>query len=310
MTTKISSVALDQTPNYQTGVDTELDQMPKHQTGFDAEVVQLGPNFRDGMPLTQNKTSDLVQKKVLQKVKVQVHEENGGYTFAQNGFEFHNFNNRPLGTAIKNLSQNLSSKEHRIALRKHIENEFTQWGKREGIQFTKAVCVDSVVRNTKGDGMFGAVHLVHADFPPTNYRATLVGHNEWKEKVEESFGPLTQSQYESLNVKKVVNVWMSLDDRIEAEPLALMDTSSLASHQIRPYSAGRVDGRAFNSLGIFPDKEQHWVTKKDMALGEAVVFDSCRTPHTAVTKPNQGDKTRTSVECRVLFLGPQFQSKL
>jgi len=97
---------------------------------------------------------------------------------------------------------------------------------------------------------------------------------------------------------------MPLDETLEAEPLAMMDLQTLTDpNRLRIYQDSRLStGTKYPSVGMFASDDHKWYVKDNMKRGEAILFDSCRTPHSAVSLPDQGTKGRRSVECRVLFL--------
>nr|NGX45337.1 hypothetical protein [Chlamydiota bacterium] len=128
------------------------------------------------------------------------------------------------------------------------------------------------------------------------------GHGEWKDKVVKKLGPMDDKSYEDLAVAKMLNIWMPLDQPLKSEPLAIMDLQSLRNSDVHPYMAARANGKQFPSQGVLHHDSQQWIVKKDMTFGEGIIFDSCRTPHTAVTLPEQDIEPRHSVECRILFL--------
>ena len=116
---------------------------------------------------------------------------------------------------------------------------------------------------------------------------------------------MSNEEYTSLKVSQFVNIWMPLNLRLEAYPLAIMDIRTIKSTQetLAIYQDRRLNGGdVYYSVGVVPHESQQWYVKNEMELGEAVIFDSCLTPHTAVRFPDQGEKQRTSIECRVIFL--------
>jgi hypothetical protein len=277
--------------------------------GFRGGLVHLGPTFKDGMSIVLQQAPYFLKNRVLENVNSKIHLTEDRFNFFKNGFEFHDHKKTSLGDAIKVFAKGPSEwtlipdqtiKEHA----KEVESFFSTWAKTSGIDFRAVVWIDTVYRNTMA-GKFGAVHLVHVDFPSDNHRQTLRGHMNWKDRVVEKLGDMSSETYENLSIKLIANIWMPLDERVVAEPLAIMDTDTLGdrAHHLRVYQDQRLNGgEKYPSVGVRPNPEHRWYIKKDMELGEAVIFNSCLTPHSAVTLPNQGDKTRKSIESRVLFL--------
>lgn len=281
---------------------------------FEGKVIQLGPNFSDRMTITLDNVDSFLSDKVLQKFSTQVYKTNNTFDFFKNGFEFIDFRGTQLSQAIETLANGPTSwiDMPQASITNHataVENALSQWGQKQGLQFRHVVWIDTVYRNTAG-GKFGAVHFVHADFPAINYSSedyasTLKGHSDWKERVTMKLGAMSTEMYEKLHVSKIVNIWMPLDKKIVAEPLAIMDIHSLGDpkESLRVYQDVRANGGTkYYSVSVLPRVGQRWYIKDNMKRGEAIVFDSCQTPHTAVSLPDQGNKTRRSVECRVIFL--------
>lgn len=289
-------------------VASEKGEKPSNNT-FEGVFVYLGPNFQDRMSLRLSKVEALLQTHVLQKVTATVYKTDQKFEYAKNGFEFQDFTGTSLGSALEILANGPTSwpdipEENISNHAKAVEHAMTEWGKKQKIQFSQAVWIDTVYRNTAG-GKFGAVHFVHCDFPANDSASTLRGHGDWKDRVVKKLGPMTTEEYEKLNISKIVNVWMPLNKKVEAEPLAMMDVESLKdpSADLRVYEDERVNGGGlYHSVGVVPKPEQRWYIRDNMKLGEGVIFDSCSTPHTAVSLPDQGDKTRRSLECILIFL--------
>jgi len=277
------------------------------QEVFSAEMVHLGPQFKDHDSISLATAYKTLAKGVLEPRTVSILATNDSYDLETNGFTFHEVS-QPTKSALAVLALNPEEASHRAAVRSEIEKEMVAYAKGQDIAFQQAVCVDSVYRDTSS-GPFGAVHLVHIDFPEEDTQANLRGHGEWKDKVVAKLGPMDDKTYEGLAVTKMLNIWMPLDQPLTSEPLAVMDLQSLRTSDVHPYTAARANGKQFPSQGVCHHDSQQWIVKKDMSLGEGIIFDSCRTPHTAVTLPEQGDEPRHSVECRILFLGEHQPEK-
>lgn len=277
--------------------------------GFHSDVTFLGPKFKDGMPIALDKASELVNGGVLQKKSISIAPTAKRFRFADNGFEFHDFNGNSLGNALQKLGKGPSewSKIPPETIKTHakaVEQTLAGWGKDQGIKFKDVVCIDSVFRNT-AEGRFGAVRFAHVDFPLDDNKGTLAGHKNWKERVVEKYGEMSFEDYTSLKIGLIVNMWMPLDSQVEADPLAIMDVQTLGipREYLRIYQDERINGGdKYHSVGVMPTSGQSWYIREKMKLGEGVIFDSCRTPHAAVHLPDQGSKSRKSMECRALFL--------
>jgi hypothetical protein len=274
---------------------------------FNGELVYLGPSFKDEMLLNLIKVPSLLKCEVLKKTAKKICKTMSNFKFAESGFEFQDFSIQPLGKFIFEISRDPTNIRNPCwedrTFARAVENQMIIWGKSVGIQFSKVVWIESVYRNT-AEGKFGSVHFVHVDFPEANHSLTLKGHSNWKNRVEEVLGEMTTEQYEKLNISKIVNIWMPLDERLEAEPLAMLDIRSIKKEsQFHTYYDERITtGDKYQSVGVVPNDDHQWYIKKTMKLGDAIIFDTCQTPHSAVSLPDQANKGRTSMECRVLFI--------
>ncbi len=280
---------------------------------FSTQVTQLGPKFQDEMPVFLKNVPSLIEQNVLTQMSVTVNQSKNRFSFNKNGFEFHHFSHGPFRNAIETFSDDLRCKEKHLVYRpemetheiprfqRALEKEMFRIGKEIGLEFDEVVCADAVCRDT-GNGRFGAVFLAHIDFPLKDSKTTLKGHSEWRESLVKKLGSLTQEEYENLKIVKIMNAWLPLDDKVVASPLAVMDIQTVDESDIRQYQAERANGGKFPALGVMPRIGQRWYIKKDLGKGDVYIFDSCRTPHTAVKIPDQGDKSRKSVECRVFFI--------
>lgn len=283
---------------------------------FIGKFVHIGPKFQDGMAMLPEQIPSLMENGVLQNIHSIVHQTNEKFSFTRNGFEFQSHQGTEFGKAIEELAKDPLNDENPAwenrTFVKALEKQMSAWGKSQGIDFTDVVWIDTVYRDTKS-GLFKAVHLAHVDFPDGNTADILKGHSSWRSRVAEKLGPLTPKEYEKLNVQKIVNLWIPLDKKLTAEPLAMMDCQSVdpkGSH-IRVYEDRRTTANEiYKSAAIAAQEGQKWYVKENMTLGDGIAFDCCATPHSAVSLPNQGDNKRTSVECRVLFVKRQLTSKL
>lgn len=274
---------------------------------FNGELVYLGSSFKDEMSLKLTNASELLKNKVLQKTVIKICKTVARFNFSESGFEFHDFSKQPLGRSIFEIAKDPTNAanpcwENRSFARA-VENQMTIWGQSVGIPFSQVVWIDTVYRNT-AEGKFGSVHFVHVDFPEVDHSQTLKGHSNWKDRVEEVVGQLNTEQYERLKISKIINIWLPLDKQLEAEPLAVLDVRSIKKEsQLRTYYDERITtGDKYQSVGVFPDEYHQWYIKNKMKLGEGIIFDSCQTPHSAVSLPDQQNKRRTSLECRVIFI--------
>jgi len=295
----------------QFNVSTQNKETVEKEKTFKGVFNYLGSKFVPKMMIqvSPSEAPKLLEEKILQTVEMPVHITTRIFDFKKNGFEFKSFTNTALGSAIDVLGKGPStwseiSEESITTHASCLEAEMCNWGKSQGISFSRVLCIDSVFRNT-ASGSFGSVHFVHVDFPSGDTKEILRGHSNWKERIIKKIErDLTADEYENLVVTKIVNVWMPLDPKLEAEPLAMMDREVCEDleSQLQVYHDKRItSSETYQSVGVIPHPKQKWYVR-EMTRGEGVIFDTCQTPHSAVSFPDQGDKTRKSIECRLLFI--------
>jgi hypothetical protein len=232
------------------------------------------------------------------------------YEFNLNGFEFCDMNGDLL-ELVKELSQNLENKQVREILRKAIIPFMTQWGRSKGIDFDYAIPLDTVYRNTdpKITNAFRSVPFAHVDFSQDKIPETLQAFIDvWKPRVEESLKrpEMSTEEYLNLNIRKMVNIWINLNEIPSTNTLALLDTPALdqIDRYLKLYTAVRRDGSVFTAQILDSQPPQsEWVVQRQMQIGDAVIFNSLETPHTAADIYGIGfDVPRQSVELRVAFV--------
>jgi hypothetical protein len=289
----------------------DLASKPREYVLLKAPINYLGKKFSPLMEVAVANIQALTQQQILNPQESNIYclprEQAKHFHFKENGFEFRKITG-DLHTAVKQLAQTPDNNDSRINVRKAVVPYLTQWGKAHGIDFDLVVPVDTVYRNTNQDAKnaFGSVPLAHVDFPETDYPKTLQSFEaNWKPRVDQAMQrELSSEEYRALNVSQAINIWIPLNERNTENTLALMDLSTLNQpSDLQPYTAVRRDEYHFTSQGVLRNPNQKWVIQSDMKSGDAVIFNTLRTPHTAIDVPKYDcDPDRQSIELRVLFI--------
>jgi hypothetical protein len=127
----------------------------------------------------------------------------------------------------------------------------------------------------------------------------------WKPSFEQHLGPLNLEEYleRSSDVVEMVNLWFLLSDFQPSISLALLDRAAVDADEARhvPYGAVRRDRSHFTAIAITPSEADEWTTFEAMRVGEVIVFQTLRVPHSAF-RMTEDATYRRSCEIRVLFL--------
>lgn len=278
----------------------------------------LGEKFTPMTEIAVSNIKTLVANQILEPKEAAIYcyprQQISRFNFKNNGFEFCRITGA-FSDSLKHLAKTPESSDSRANVRKTLVPYLTQWGKTQGIDFDTVIPVDTVYRNTNLEvkNAFGAVPLAHVDFPEANYPQTLLNFEQtWKPRVEEGLHQtLTSSEYSQLNVAQAINIWIPLNEHNTENTLAVMDISTLNEEtELQLYSAVRRDQTNIVSLGVNGKPHHKWVVESDMKFGDAIIFNSLRTPHTALDVPKiDCDPYRHSVEIRVLFVSERQNSK-
>jgi hypothetical protein len=175
------------------------------------------------------------------------------------------------------------------------------------------VVLDAVYRDsfTNTSNKFTKIPLTHMDFDNYMNDINLIEPfmDTWGPQFEKMLGPKGSSRefwFYGKKIVKICNIWISLTDSIEQDPLGIIDRRTVKEFQVIPYIASRqiIEGRKnyFIATGLKYDPDNKWFFKKNMKFGEALIFDSKFTPHASCTLLNNSNKSRKSLECRVMFV--------
>lgn len=214
--------------------------------------------------------------------------------------------------AIENGSSNEVLREKiRIETARLVQGKIKDWG--FGDRLT-AVPLDAVYRDTRpqGQSAFKSVPLWHIDFTSDLNSVVKSFSDTWTPRFASYFDESSSDSkdttgsknknIENINVEGMVNVWFPLNDHVKSSTLAVMDAKGNAESVA--YTAVRRDGSFFHSQGVKnPVSNPKYLKPMYLSsLGKswAIVFNSTRTPHSAIEFPGKIDESgRQSVEVRV-----------
>jgi hypothetical protein len=253
----------------------------------------MGPQFLKRMTLRSeaSEVQKLVESGHLQRHRVTVRNLVEPLNYATVGFTL-----RRLPESVCHVLTSVLSQPHvssyRTELRQQLNVIVTDFAHRELLypEGITAIAVDAVYRDTSKEA-FGAIGMAHVDFV-SDWRSTLAAfHHPWREKVG--------SRYNRAKVVHMMNLWMPLDDVVHGSHLVLAPNGSVLLH---PYTAVRQNGGLFQAQVVQPLETTRWFAKIGMSRGDVLVFDSTRTPHSAITFDKEPPATRHSIEVRFLLV--------
>ncbi|WP_068468970.1 hypothetical protein [Candidatus Protochlamydia phocaeensis] len=285
----------------------------KIDTIFKASINVIGQAFQDHVqiPTALEAINKLLKQGVLITREVEIkgydrEEIKLNFNFKRNGFGYCTLEADAVA-GLNELAQRPENRAMRVAFRKLMISELEKWGKTQGFSFKAVIPVDTVYRKTDqtARAIFNSVFLSHVDF--SAYDSEILKHfkDTWKPNMEEILGSqMSDEDYHQMKVVQMVNIWMPLNRETPENILALLDISSMQGQELRPYTAVRRGGRRFFTALALADKPWHqWIFQFDMKRGDAVIFDSFKTPHTAVQIERlSAVPARESVEIRALFI--------
>lgn len=245
----------------------------------------------------------------------------GAHTWAKDGFEY-----RILPDDFEHILKALHFSgaymaiSNRRRLRAKLVPIMTTWGRLQGFgEYTIAIPVDTVLRDTGGEASFGPVSLAHIDFPDKLRKTLLTFINEWKPKVGLALQlKLTDEEYLSLAVKSINNIWMPTCDIVTRDHLAVLSTLTTTNNDATIYTAVRRNHQHFEAQVIRHNLDHRWYNWYGMPRRGALIFSTSGQPidgvfpsagrgvlgagHSSWVGENDSGTGRTSVECRFLFV--------
>jgi len=298
---------------------TEALDLPKvpifYHFPCEGDVNYLGSAFQPNDRVATSELQELLEKQTLETHRVSLtcfsaQEAEETFDFQTHGFSVQQLPKK-LKKSLDLLQTDLNDSESRVAARAALSLYLSTWGKKQKIPFTHVIPVDTVCRSTSKAqaNAFGAVALTHIDFTADTKKTLAAFASGWKPRVEQALGKtLSEEDYTNLPVMQMVNVWMPLNTFPHINSLALLDIQTISADEPLPYTAVRRDGAAFTAQ-ILPKRPEHKWSVFDIKRGDAIIFGSQTTPHTAIDAvadfPREGcpdEGGRQSVEIRALFL--------
>ncbi len=188
--------------------------------------------------------------------------------------------------------------------------------------FTNIVILESVFRNSKIDQKKFTVTKskvnpsagwIHTDWwESQTFTSILTSRLDWinilKDQVPNSKEFCDLNNYD--NFKKlwdsrfidIYNIWIPLSEDILDSPLTILDKQTLNYSDMVPLISECIinKNKYFNEIvtKLKYNKEQKWHSKIDMTLGEGVIFNSIKNPHSAFKVDNKSHPARQSIEIR------------
>jgi len=279
-----------------------------------ATTYFIGSKFQNDMPLKVDKKNiknGIVKNKEITISCYQNKEKlREKFNFKDNGFQFCALSDE-LTASVEQFGSHRFEENYYSEISALATQFITGWGEKNNIEFSAVIPLgfnyrDQDIRNPNDMKPF---LITHVDFEKSSIAQTLMSvEKTWKPQFEAVLGEKSHQEYLSLPITQIVNLWMPLNKRPTKNGLAMMDTSSIGSEKsLRPFTSVPANGSApFKSLSLRHDKKQVWIAQKSMTLGNGVIFNSFKTPHSAVELAEdlgvQYDKYRKSVEGRFAFI--------
>jgi hypothetical protein len=288
----------------------------KEPVTYQTEVNFAGPKFIPGeSQLDHTKHKELVQNEVLKTEfrNITGYDREGikKFTFKENGFVYTSFEGG-LYKLLKNYD--INNKATQAMIDAEIKNMAAEWGMKEGIDFDVVVPLAPVYRKQyAAKGQPSPVPLTHVDFKKGERDFLRAHQSVWKPLIENALQQkLSDEEYEGLVIAELVNFWMPVKNEKPTEnTLAVVDTKTLKKVDLLPFPTQIGENpMKFTAMTCHSKPGLELIFLDSMKVGDAVLFKTLRTPHTAVNvfRPEvTEDIERESVEYRVLFM--KFPSK-
>lgn len=247
--------------------------------------------------------------------------------FRENGIEYVKINSK-MTNIVKKLS-NKNDIKLQNELEKNVEKfliNFLKSKSKDGIKnfpdnFTDILIVESAIRNSDvkkfnivDSKINAAASWFHTDWwEGQSFTSMIISRFNWLKKLNK-FGPKKYTEISNLNewscywdskYVELINVWIPFSETTEASPLIFSDLNNTEYNDIIPYTykinfgPNKKDYYYEIATRLRYNKNQKLYTKKDMKIGEAIIFKSNKAPHTAILN----DKIkipRKSIEFRCL----------
>lgn len=232
------------------------------------------------------------------------------FNFHDNGFQYCALSSTLL-QSLSQFSAEPFKNKNRFELIISANKFIASWGRENGIIGTTAPLAMTYRSTNPEDQAIKAFFFAHVDYDANDMPNTWeINKNAWKANIQRFYGPLSDGEYANLKINAMVNLWMPLNELPTINTLALMDISSSdnLSKELRPaLTPGKTREQPITSLGLCANLNQKWVIQNVMSKGNGVIFQTTKTPHTAIDiadrfQGQQYDPSRRSVEIRFVFL--------
>lgn len=288
----------------------------------DANILNINyvrSDFQPGSSLNDNYFYNISPKKVVIK---DISQTQLNPRLEKNGFQVEDFSASAgvlglLDAVAEAARQGMGEKARKHYVQPTLgafEDHMAAWAKKNlsSMSFDEVVCGRGWYRNTKislqrrGKADM-QLEIAHIDFFPGQDLSNLFSITGFNEQLSRKIGPeaLDKAYWKKNQMVKMVNVWMPLST-VHAYPLAVCDTSTLDfSRDIIP-NFSEVNGiaKAFQSGALRYDRGHQFYYKSAMKRGEAFIFESFGTPHTAIRLPNQqGHRESFDIRCAFIKKG-------
>jgi hypothetical protein len=199
--------------------------------------------------------------------------------------------------------QNELEKNVKIFLFNFLKSKSKNGIKNFSDNFTDILIVESTIRNSDiknfdivDSKVNSTASWFHTDWwEGQSFSSMMISRFNWLKKLNK-FGPKKYTEISNLNewscywdskYVELINVWIPFSETTEASPLVFSEMNSTEYSDIIPYTyklnfgSNKKDFYYEIATRLRYNKNQKLYTKKDMKIGEAIIFKSNKTPHTA-----------------------------
>lgn len=254
----------------------------------------------------------------------------------ENGVEYVKINKKLL-SLIKEMSKhsfvsrniNKDVEKIKLNLEKNVKNflfDFLKSKSKSNIKkfsnnFTDIIVLDSTIRTSDikkfiYDGKTNApATSFHTDWwEGQSFSSMIISRFNWLKKLNK-FGQKKYTSIENIDewscfwdskYVELINVWIPFSQTTEACPLVFSDMNNTEYKDIIPYTYkvkyGPNNEKHYYEIAtrLKYNKHQKLYSKEDMKIGEAIIFTSNKTPHTAyVTSKNKVPRKSIEFRCAV-----------
>lgn len=282
-----------------------------HGTPRESNINMAGKNFTNYVQLLSEDIENNLEAEILsgKKMNVMCYPKNEAqklFDFKKNGFVFSSFDLDKDFYLQMNMIKASPATTADTYLLFAANQLLEKWAVAQNIKFDVVASLGSIYRNESPDAYaYTPLPMTHVDTTKdaTNFLHTFT--EIWKSNVEIALErELTNDEFEKLHIVQMVNIWMPLNDKPTENTLAVMDISRIEEKDLIPYSVDIGDS-TFTPMTLHFSPKLQFVIQEDMKFGDMVIFDSTKTPHTAVTIPRpeaEQGLLRQSIEIRAIFI--------